>query len=134
MKSDPAESRMRLVQKHEVQKSANLRKQDVEVMACKKVSVNWSVGDDSWKKVSTEELCNVISDYKLHDNGLSVWSWRLDLRCPMPSGNLQFYDESGDCYDLGIPSPGDFYLRYNSDRPTIVRVGYGGSCSDCKKK
>jgi len=102
-------------------------------MACKRISVNWPVDDDSWKPAGGE-LYNIISDYKLHDNGWSAWSWRLDLRFPMYVGDFQFYDQSGDCYDLSVTLDGDHYIRYNSKQPTIIAVGYGGSCSSCSRR
>ena len=103
-------------------------------MACKKIPVSWPVGDGTWKNAGTGQLYNIISDYKLHDNGWSVWSWRLDLRFPMYVGEFQFYDEIRDCYDLHVVFEGDHYIRYNSKSAKIIRVGYGGSCSECKGK
>jgi hypothetical protein len=92
------------------------------------------VDDDSWKYAGISDLSNVISEYKLHDNGWSAWSWRLDLRPFRYGGDFQFYDQSGDCYDLVVATEGEHYIRYNSKSPTIIGVGYGGTCSDCSRR
>ncbi|KAK0717769.1 hypothetical protein B0T26DRAFT_872154 [Lasiosphaeria miniovina] len=108
---------------------------DVHTLACKRIAVNWPFDSDgdTWHYAGSE-LYNIISHYKLHDNGFSVWSYRLDLRFPMYVGDFQFYDQAGDCYDLNVAWEGDHYVRYNSKQPTIVAVGYGGTCSDCKRR
>jgi hypothetical protein len=80
------------------------------------------------------ELYNIISEYNLHDNGFSIYSYKLEVRMPMLIGEFFFYDEEGDCYDLSTGRTGDHFVRYNSKKPRIVKVGYNGSCDRCKRR
>ena len=39
-------------------------------------------------------------------------------------GSYRFFDETGDYYDIQCNKNRDHYVKYNSDKPTIVLVRY----------
>jgi len=85
--------------------------------------INWPVGDDTWKWTSGELNRDWISRYKLHDNRPSIYDYRLDITSVASrSVTYVFTDETFDSYSFKVNSEGDHYVRYNSDRPTIVGV------------
>jgi hypothetical protein len=131
-RSFPRQTKLQSVPQTRHISSADLQAQALE---CVRISVDWPLGDDSWKDVGTGKLHNLISEYSLHDNGWSVWSYRLDLKFPMYVSEFRFYDESGDCYDLWVTPATpkeEHFIRYNSAKPKIIGVGYAGTCSACK--
>lgn len=93
------------------------------VLQTYKYPVNWPVGDDTWKQSPALLAFDWIPQYKLHDNGASIYSYRLDFTSKTGGSiHYYFYDESGDYYRVFVVLSGDHYVRYNSNQPTIIRV------------
>jgi len=84
--------------------------------------VNWPVGDDTWKWTSGKLNRDWISRYKLHDNRPSIYDYRLDITSVARPVTYKFMDETYDTYSLSVFLEGDHYVRYNSEKPTIVGV------------
>jgi len=83
--------------------------------------VNWRVGDDTWND-TTGSISSIITRYKLYYNGFpNIYSYTLEFSNKLYS-EFFFMDESGDKYQVVTWRDGDHWLKYNSDKPTIVSV------------
>jgi hypothetical protein len=93
------------------------------VLETHEYTVDWPVGDDSWKETTGELHDNWIFRYSLHDNSVSIYDYRLDFTSLAGVGfNYNFYDKSGDSYSIFVVLGGDHYIQFNSSDPTIIRV------------
>jgi len=83
--------------------------------------IQWPVAS-KWVD-TTEDVKNeaAISQYRLGLSSSVMFKYVLDFT-NLRSYNYQFYDESGDDYNVNAVTVGDHYFRYNSDAPTIIRV------------
>ncbi|KAH9953271.1 hypothetical protein BC827DRAFT_1273622 [Russula dissimulans] len=90
------------------------------------INVRWPVriGDDKWKWTVGELNRDWISRYKVHDNQPStIYDYRLDITSKTSRAVAYFFtDESDDYYTIKALYAGDHYVRYNSKKPTIVRM------------
>ncbi|KAK3936915.1 hypothetical protein QBC46DRAFT_357063 [Diplogelasinospora grovesii] len=68
----------------------------------------WEVGDSSWKDTSQHVKDTVdITQYCLTEN--DSWDYR-------------FFDETNDGYYIDTFVKGDHWVKYNSDKPSIVKI------------
>ena len=83
--------------------------------------INWPVGDNSAKTTSSKVYDEAgISAYKLWEyNGF--WKYILEFENNV-NYNFEFTDEEGDTYGVSTAVHGWHYVRYDSGKPTIVRV------------
>ena len=54
-----------------------------------------------------------------------IYSYQIKIITDTWAPHCYFYDESGDCYSLNVELPGEHIVRYNSDKPKIVKVRIG---------
>ncbi|KAF8890167.1 hypothetical protein BD779DRAFT_1438826, partial [Infundibulicybe gibba] len=86
------------------------------------IFVHWPVGNATWKPSGPGvEAATGVSRYKLVRTPGSPWDYRLDFT-NVWGWFFVFADESGDDYQVNALVKGDHYVRYNSDKPTIVYV------------
>ena len=91
--------------------------------ATRDISVKWFVEGNVWKDISGD-LSVYLSRYKLDiASGNIIYNWRLDITNKL-SGLYRFFDETGDYYDIQCNKNRDHYVKFNSDKPTIVLVRY----------
>lgn len=80
---------------------------------------NWPDKDDDFYKKTG------IHMYKISkDRYNPFYTYQVKIRADWPL-TYTFYDETGDSYSVGVWMVGfneDHSVKYNSDRPTIVRV------------
>ena len=101
--------------REQLENDAKLRTDNSEWKA-----VRWPVGDISWK--ATDDASRLlISRYKLYTNNGLLWDYKLEFTNTGGS-DFDFMDEAGDVYNVFAILDGDHYVRYNSEKPTIVAV------------
>lgn len=84
--------------------------------------VRWEVQDDETENETSSEIINHmgITAYLLEN---SNWIYRYKLNFYRVSlGTVFFRDEDGDCYEVFVIRRGWHTLRYDSPKPTIVRI------------
>ena len=87
------------------------------------IPVYWPPTGGVWKKTEGE-VATYISQYNLDKNHWSpLWDWRLDFTNKL-RGTFGFTDETGDTYSVSCYFVGDYYFKYNSKMPTIVKVTF----------
>lgn len=104
-------------------------KSDEANLACANLSgfhidVNWPVGDASWKyfKEGDKEFdVAAIHRYTLHRYSGPTYDYILEFSNDKHY-NYAFCDEGGDIYTCNTFRNGDHFVRYNSDKPTIVAI------------
>ncbi|KIO26566.1 hypothetical protein M407DRAFT_24151 [Tulasnella calospora MUT 4182] len=84
-------------------------------------SVNWPVGDDSWKDVTG---INGITRYRLYPNPSPInilYNYILEFTNSL-NFDFRFYDESEDSYAVQTWANKDHEVKFSSDYPTIILV------------
>lgn len=84
------------------------------------IPVYWEVGNDTWKSTTGEVLGRGIRRYRLYPNG-PVYSYILEFTNTQ-GYSFTFWDESEDYYKVTTIINGNHYVKYNSDKPTIIYV------------
>ena len=86
-------------------------------------SVDWPVGSSGWPGFnygidwySVEEATGPQS---------MIYSYQIKIKTDVWAPHCYFFDETGDCYSLNVELPGEHIVRYNSDKPKIVKVRIG---------
>ena len=84
------------------------------------VAVNWPV-ENKWKDL-TPELAAItgIKQYALFDNR-GFYKFRLEF-INTETYSYHFSDDTGDSYGVNTFYTGSYYVKYNSDNPTIKWV------------
>ena len=54
-----------------------------------------------------------------------IYSYQIRIKTDYWAPHCYFFDETGDCYSLNVELPGEHIVRYNSDKPKIVKVRIG---------
>ena len=85
------------------------------------ICLNWIVGDCGWKQTAGNVQATAsITSYALCPN-TGAWKYILYF-VNTQHYNYYFYDQTGDYYQVNTFRNGSHYVRYNSDKPTIVFV------------
>jgi len=86
------------------------------------IVVNWPVGDGSWKDTTGEvKKVTGITRYRLWAVESFPFRYELGFTDTMRY-NYSFSDEAGNVYQVNTWTTGDHFIRYNSEKPTIVFI------------
>lgn len=85
-------------------------------------NVHWPVDGQTWKAVNKlDQQRFFIRRYRLFHTPGSVYKYRLEFT-NIGGFEFAFVDESGLRLELHTPNVKDYAFRYNSSKPTIVKV------------
>ena len=85
------------------------------------ISVDWPVGDEAWKSTThAVKATAAITRYRLYET-TGLWSYRLEFTSTK-TYDYAFFDATGDSYSVSTYLNGDHYVRYNSNKPTILYI------------
>ncbi|PUU78395.1 hypothetical protein B9Z19DRAFT_1126819 [Tuber borchii] len=86
------------------------------------IEVNWPVGS-GWVKTTDEVRTTAgITQYNLSTTpGGSIFQYFLQFN-NTDTYDYEFYDETGDSYEVNTFTTRTHSVQYNSDKPTIVRI------------
>ncbi|EUC56774.1 hypothetical protein RSOL_196130, partial [Rhizoctonia solani AG-3 Rhs1AP] len=90
------------------------------------IDMHWDVdrngGEDNWKPTKPEIRDRAaITRYNLYDQKGETYRYILQFT-NTAHYDYYFFDESGDSYENNTYRNGDHFVRYNSDRPTIIYI------------
>ncbi|KAF5004270.1 hypothetical protein FDECE_9226 [Fusarium decemcellulare] len=89
------------------------------------VRVRWTPGEDKFVVASQDVLDTAsIASYNLTTSAfryLGGWSYSLEFT-NTKNYNYFFYDETGDYYQVNCYLTGNHSVKFNSEKPTIVRI------------
>ncbi|MBO7789006.1 hypothetical protein J6363_31120 [Burkholderia pseudomallei] len=88
------------------------------------ISVNWPVGDGSWKETDPEvQRRAAITRYSLY---IYDGFYRYKLYFTNTKHySYKFFDETGDSYSVNTYRAGDHFVRFDSGKPKIVYISGG---------
>ena len=92
----------------------------VRTASADEVKVDWKTGTSGNPSQTIQDKTGIVW-YSLHDNRPSYYDWRLDITTTRKF-DYYFVDESGDKYRINAFASGNHYVRYNSDKPNIVKI------------
>ncbi|GJE85920.1 hypothetical protein PsYK624_020000 [Phanerochaete sordida] len=85
------------------------------------MTVLWSVAN-TWIDLPRDQMVKSgIERYNLSTQSGSFYDYRLTF-ANNQTYDFHFWDETGDSYRVNTFSIGEHYVRFNSDKPTIVYV------------
>lgn len=88
------------------------------------IRVNWTVAGDRLLNTTQDVLDKTaISSYNFTTGALRhiIFDYYLEFTSTK-NYNYRFYDESGDSYQVNAFITGNHTVRFNSEKPTIVRI------------
>ncbi|KAJ7582227.1 hypothetical protein C8J56DRAFT_957269 [Mycena floridula] len=87
-------------------------------------SVDWPVGDKTWKEVDILD----ITRYRVYEDGGLVWPYvvEIDVKNTGFFTEYGFEDQSGGKNFVQTPSDGVYPENYRAELPKIKRVGRSG--------
>ncbi|KAF8310130.1 hypothetical protein DL93DRAFT_1678972 [Clavulina sp. PMI_390] len=87
------------------------------------IPVDWEVTGDKWVSVDpSDDIYEYISSYSLHIAHLNPWfDWKLEFYNSQ-NKRFQFFDRTGDFYEVACGRRGRHDVKYNSDLPQIEFV------------